>query len=45
VVVNKEIPFIKKLQSQMQFKTFAKTRRHGCELGKSRVREWSELNS
>jgi hypothetical protein len=34
VAVNKETTFIWKLQSQMQFKAFAKTRRQACALDK-----------
>jgi hypothetical protein len=41
VAVNKETTFIGKLQSQMQFKAFAETRRLACALGKRRVRERS----
>jgi hypothetical protein len=33
VAVNKETTFIRKLQSQMQFKAFAETRRQACALG------------
>jgi hypothetical protein len=40
-VAVKETTFIRKLQSQMQFKAFAKARRQAHALGKSRMREGS----
>jgi hypothetical protein len=44
-VAVKETTFMRKLQSQVQFRTFAGTRTQVHELGECRLRERSELDS